>query len=109
MTDPTADLASLLSREREALLAGNYDALAVFAHEKEALIATFEANGGLPMSALEALRTNMRLIAAARAGYQSGRARISELAQVQTGFTSYDSQGVSSNRMSNRSGMSKSI
>ena len=99
----------VLDRERDALLAGHYDALEEISATKARLAADLEAQSGISDATLEALRRNHRLLAAARAGFQSGRERLAELMSVQDGFTSYDSRGIRAHRPLQVPEVSKSV
>jgi len=99
----------LLAEERMALLAAQYSKLDDICQRKEAAFAELEQKGEVTNAMLDQLRQNLSLIAAAKSGVQSARDRISELENVQHGFTSYDPNGVTFQSSTDGSELSKSV
>lgn len=98
MTDhPIAErLQSLLSAEREALLAGNFDKLSDLLAEKQALAETLADK---PLSPAEVaplrdgLRRNQELFDQAMAGIRNVAARIGDLNRARRATDTYNAQG----------------
>jgi len=96
MAEPAARLARLLREERDALLAGDLDALGALAAEKERLA---DALGQAAPDAPERLRDlarhaeeNGRLLEAARAGLVAAQERIAAI-RAGAPLATYDAAG----------------
>lgn len=98
MTDKTLTnrLQDLLGRERKALLAGDFDALAELMEEKHQLA---EALSEAPLQVADAvplrdgLRRNQELYDQAMAGIRNVAARLGDLNRVRRATDTYDAQG----------------
>lgn len=93
--DLTAKLEELLSAERQALLAGNTEALVALLPAKERLIADFgeqAAQEELVKMQNRVLR-NQVLLDQAMAGLKAAANRLAELRKVREGLQTYDKSG----------------
>jgi flagellar biosynthesis/type III secretory pathway chaperone len=89
-------LHQVLDQERQALISADYDALATFVSQKEALLSQLEKT----IPAKEELRPlrqkmdeNLGLLAAAIKGVAAASARLSALQNVKSGLSVYDNAG----------------
>jgi hypothetical protein len=94
-------LKSSLDRERDLLIAGDYDTLATEANQRADVM---ERLAALPEGALapfeptlrgvrDAAQRNERLIAAAMEGAAAGKRRVLEVLQARDSLASYDAKG----------------
>ncbi|WP_143081683.1 hypothetical protein [Thioclava dalianensis] len=87
----------LLRVERDAIRAGEFNALTELAAQKESLIEQVAALEPLDPQALEALRAiaaeNQRLLEAALKGVRSAQRRLRAVINAANGFNAYDRSG----------------
>ena len=92
--DPVTDLAKLLEEERQAILAGRWDALAALAPRKEAGLAALGPAGPGALQPLAGrLARNQALLLAALAGTREALGRRAALRASRAGLVTYDAQG----------------
>lgn len=92
----TAELLSLLERERTALCTGQLDEAAKLGKRKLALVARLEHQRPDPLTigALrQAAQRNARLLAAAAAGLREGGRCLLAIRSTAAGFSTYDRSG----------------
>jgi hypothetical protein len=90
-----APLMALLDRERRLVLDGKYEEIGALQADKARLMSCLEE--GAESATLARLRshaeTNLALLAAAREGFASARARLRELERLARGAGAYDRTG----------------
>ena len=95
--DLHARLASLLARERAALLSGDLHAVGALAGEKEALVARLDQLGPEALAAVRGLgetaRRNQALLDGALQGIRLVTARLSAYRRLRGTMETYDPQG----------------
>lgn len=100
MTDAIDKLQRLLVAERQALAAGDLDAMADLLRRKETALAGLPQTGLSPhrLTELKAEAERVQgLLAASLEGIAAARTRIGVLQQVRAGLTTYDSRGQKAN------------
>lgn len=91
-----AAMADLLDRERQAILAGRFDALKRLLPEKERLVRRLERTPADPHAAealLQKAAHNGRLLEAVRVGLKDAGARIAALRGPRADLQTYDAAG----------------
>jgi hypothetical protein len=92
----TSRLHEIISEEREALLAGNFDRIAELLDEKQALVATLDNHPPEPHTLeplQDGLRRNQELFDQALAGIRNVANRLGELGRVRRSLDTYNEKG----------------
>lgn len=94
--DPIAELETLLARERDALLAGEFGGLEAFGARKESLFRRLDARRGTParLAALKAQsERNGELLTAAARGLKTAMRRVAEIRSAHGPLKTYSPNG----------------